>query len=444
MNRSIVMIFAALLVAQPASAQGLRDLVSQLFVFGGGEDPLFLEGTNDPNNPTAIQAHADHFVPSAVESNGTLIAFLASAIGTSVSNLPISSTSSGTTYRFEGGVPVATSTSAGPIFAERAQTLGKGRFLVGATYNAFRFQKVRGVNIDDIAMTFTHVNADFAGCDTVFGGDCTLVGIPGLENDHMDLELDLDLNVTATVFTLNYGLFDFLDIGVAVPIIATSLSGVSTVQVQPFGGPTAAHFFDGTPTNPELGASRTVSGSRTGLGDVSTRIKARIAQNETSAFGILADARFATGAEEDFLGAGHASIRGVGIASAQFGGFSPHANIGYVYRDSDLLTDAMLATIGFDQMLSSWATLALDLISELQVGTSSLQLPTTHQFDVPFERSVEPTNIPNIRDDIVNGSVGMKFITGPGILIITNALIPLNKGGLRTNVGFTVGLEYNF
>lgn len=57
---------------------------------------------------------------------------------------------------------------------------------------------------------------------------------------------------------------------------------------------------------------------------------------------------------------------------------------------------------------------------------------------------MSPSNIPNIRDDIINGSVGMKFVTAPGLLIITNALIPLNKGGLRTNVGFTVGLEYSF
>lgn len=444
MKRCTVILFGALLVAQPASAQGLSDLISQLFIFGSGDDPLFLAGTDDPNNPAAVQAHAGHFVPSAVEGNGTLIAFLGNAIGTSVSNLPISSTSGGQTYRFEGGVPILTSTSAGPIFAERAQTLGKGRILVGVAYNAFRFRKVRGVDLDNIDLTFTHVNADFPGCDTIFGGDCSLVGIPGLENDYMDLQLSLDLNVNATVFTLNYGLFDFLDVGVAVPIISTSLSGTSTAQVRPFGGPTAAHFFDGTTDDPELSASRTVAGSASGLGDVAARVKARIARNERSAFGILADARFATGAQEDFLGAGHFSIRAVGIASAQFGNFAPHANVGYVYRDSEILTDALLATIGFDQMLASWATLALDLITELQVGESLLKLPTPHSFDVPFRRSVSPSNIPNIRDDIINGSIGMKFVTAPGLLIITNALIPLNKGGLRTNVGFTVGLEYSF
>ena len=444
MKRCFVLIVAGLLVAQPASAQGLRDLVSQLFIFGSGGDPLFLAGTNDPNNPVAIQAHAAHFVPSAVESNSTLIDFLTSAIGTSISNLPISSTSSGQTFRFEGGVPIATSTSAGPIFAERAQTLGKGRILIGANYNAFRFATVRGVDLHEIDLTFTHANADFDGCDTIFGGDCTLVGIPGLENDYMTLDLDLDLNVRATVFTLNYGLFDFMDIGVAVPIISTSLRGTSVAQVRPFGGPTAAHFFAGTSTNPELGATRNVDGSTTGLGDVATRVKARIAQNDKSAFAILADARFATGTASDFLGAGHFSIRGLGIVSAQFGSFSPHANVGYVYRDSDVLTDALLATIGFDQMLASWATLAIDLISELQVGESELLLPETHTFDVPFRRSVEPSNIPNVRDDIVNGSIGMKFVTAPGLLIITNALIPINKGGLRQNVGITLGLEYSF
>jgi hypothetical protein len=66
-------------------------------------------------------------VPAAVSENGSLIAFITGAVATSVGNLPIGATSGGTTFRFEAGVPVKTSTSAGPIFAERAQTLGKGR-----------------------------------------------------------------------------------------------------------------------------------------------------------------------------------------------------------------------------------------------------------------------------------------------------------------------------
>ncbi len=428
----------------PAAAQGLREMIGQLFIFGSGGTPLFLSGTADPNNPAAVQAHGSHFVPAAVSGNATLIAFLTGAIGSSVANLPIGATSSGQTFRFEGGLPVATSTSAGPIFAERAQTLGRGRVLVGATVNRMQFRSVRGVDLENVVLNFTHANTNFPGCDTLFGGDCSLMGRPTLENDFIALNLSLHLDVTATVFVMSYGLFDWMDLGVAVPIISTSLRGTSQAQVVPFGGTSATHFFAGTPTNPELGASRSVEGSATGVGDIAARLKARISQSERAAFGILADARFATGDAEDLLGSGHTTLRGLGVVSARFGSFSPHGNVGYVYRSGGDLNDAVLATLGFDHALSPWATLAVDLISELQAGRSTLVIPGDVHIDVPFRRTIRPTNIPDTRDDIVNGSLGFKFVSGAGLTIVTNALWALNRGGLRPGVVVTAGLEYNF
>jgi hypothetical protein len=235
-----------------------------------------------------------------------------------------------------------------------------------------------------------------------------------------------------------------MDIGVAIPVISTSMRGTSAAQVVPFGGDEATHFFGGTPSNPDLGASRFVEGSSSGLGDIAARLKIGFAQSDKAGFGILADARFATGSEEDFLGSGHTSIRGLGIVSGLFGNFSPHANVGYVYRSGDMQTDAVLATVGFDHAFASWATLAADLITELQVGDTKLTVPGTVSIDQPFDRTIEPTNIPNMRDDIVNGSIGFKFTTAPGLIVVTNALIPLNDGGLRPDVAWTLGLEYNF
>ena len=444
MKRFAALVLLALALAGPVQAQGLRSKIEQLFVFGTGQKPLFLAGTADPSNPTSLQAHGAHFIPAAVDGNATLISFLTSAIGSNIANLPISATSSGRTFRFEGGVPIATSTSPGPIFAERAQTLGRGRVLVGANVNVFHLKAVRGVDLNDVMLNFTHENVDFGGCDTIFGGDCSLMGIPGLENEWVQLDLSLDLDVRSTVFFLTYGLMDQVDIGVAIPIVTTSLRGSSTALVIPFGGPTATHFFAGTPGNPELSASRSIDGSATGLGDIATRLKVRVAESEKTAFAILADGRFATGSEEDLLGAGHTSIRGLGIISSQFGNFSPHANVGYLYRTDDILTDAFLATIGFDHVLSDWATIAVDLITEFQVGDTKLLLPDDVQIEIPFRRTVSPSNIPNMRDDIINGSLGFKFVTGPGITIVANTLWPLNNGGLRPDVGWTVGLEYNF
>jgi hypothetical protein len=86
----------------------------------------------------------------------------------------------------------------------------------------------------------------------------------------------------------------------------------------------------------------------------------------------------------------------------------------------------------------------VDLVSEFQVGESKLRLPGPVTYTAPFRRTIDVTNLPNERDDQINGSFGFKFATGPGIMVVANTLWPLNRGGLRPNVLWTAGLEYNF
>jgi len=105
---------ASIAISSRTNAQGLRDRISELFIFGPGEEPLFLAGSGDPNNPASLQAHGLHFVPSSAAENGSIITFITDALGASVANIPIGSTSGGVTFRFEGGAPVPTTTSAGP------------------------------------------------------------------------------------------------------------------------------------------------------------------------------------------------------------------------------------------------------------------------------------------------------------------------------------------
>jgi hypothetical protein len=437
-------------VARAQTDQSLRGKISQLFIFGSGEDPLFLAGTADPNNPASVRAHGAHFVPSAVSANGSLIGFITGAIATSVGNLPIGATSGGTTFRFEGGVPVKTSTSAGPIFAERAQTLGQGRTIVGIGQNSFHFTSLRGVPLDDIELIFTHENvtdATFPGCSASQGGDCSKMGIPNLENDIMQFRLNLDLNITVTNIYATYGLTDRLDVGVVLPLVSSHLHGQSFAQIIPFGGTTAAHFFAGTPENPVLSATRDVDGSSFGVGDVSVRSKFKIHESDKSRVALLGEARFATGAADDLLGAGVFSARGVAVVSGVVGNFSPHANVGYAYhaRTGELpWNDAVTATAGFDDLIAPRVTLAADLVSELQVGRSNLRLPGPVTYDAPFHRVIQPTTIPDERDDLVNGSFGFKFQLPNAFTAVGNVLIPLNRGGVRPNVIYTTALEFNF
>ena len=183
--------------ATPLRAQGLEGRLRDLFIFGTGDNVLVLGGSAASDNP-AIQVHGMHFVPAAVAGNATLISFLTNSISANVTNIPLSASSGGQTFRFEGATPVATSISAGPIYAERAQTLGRGRLFVGLSRSGLQYKTLRGVPMDDIRFTFAHANVDFEGCDSIFNGDCSLYGIPTLENETIDFNLDLNVSVDVT------------------------------------------------------------------------------------------------------------------------------------------------------------------------------------------------------------------------------------------------------
>ena len=45
---------------------------------------------------------------------------------------------------------------------------------------------------------------------------------------------------------------------------------------------------------------------------------------------------------------------------------------------------------------------------------------------------------------LLNGAFGFKFSVPAGFTIVTNALVPLNRGGLRANITYTTGLEFAF
>ena len=436
--------FASIAVSSRTSAQGLRDRISELFIFGPGQDPLFLAGSGDPNNPVSLQAHGRHFIPSSNAENASLIAFITDALGASVANIPIGSTSGGETFRFEGGVPVPTSTSAGPIFAERAQTLGRGRVLAGISRTGFRFATLRGVDMRNIALIFTHQNVDFEGCDAQFGGDCSLYGVPVLENDAIDFHLSMDLDVQVTSIYVTYGVSDRFDFGLVMPVVQANFTGESDAEIRPFGGTTAAHYFAGTPDNPVLSAHRQSMGSAAGLGDVALRAKVNLRETPRASLAFLVDGRFPTGSQKDLLGSGKFAGRALVIFNSRFGDFSPHLNTGYLHHAGTQQNDAVLGTVGFDDRMAESVTLAADLVTELQVGDSKLQLPGLVTYDAPFRRTLNPTNIPEIRDDIVNGSFGVKITPARNTTAVLNTLFPLNRGGLRANLVYTAGIEYTF
>ncbi|MGE3525655.1 MAG: hypothetical protein AB7I33_07020 [Gemmatimonadales bacterium] len=403
----------------PLRAQdNLRSTITQLFTFGDCGAPLCLELGNE---------HENHFIPAVTASNQTVIAFITEAIGKSVANTPISATSSGTTFSLVGGLPVRSSTSMGPIFGERAQTLGRGRFFVGANVTGLSLTTLNGTQLDNILINFAHQDVGNPG-----------LGDPEFENDVIQLRMSLDMNITVASVFATWGILDFVDLGVAVPIVRTSITGFSQAQVLPFGNSTV-HNFGGAP--PILRATSNASGTATGLGDVVGRLKINLGQSRTFGAALLTDVRFSTGNEKDLLGAGSSSVRALGIASAQFGEFAPHLNVGYLARTGDLTNDAFLATLGFDQLVAPWATFAAELISEWQIGADKISLPRDIHYVAPLDRTIPAISVPRRRDNVLNAAVGIKFNVRGGTVLVLNGIVPVRRVGLQPDFIWTVGLE---
>lgn len=421
----------ALLVGAGATltAQTPVNVINQLFTFGTCGRPLCLDL---PTDPVTNLTHGDHFIPALETSGGTVISFLTSAISLSVSNTPVSSSSGGTTFRFEGGVPVKTSTSAGPIFGERAQTVGRGRWFVGLGFTQVHYQRLRGVSLDDIVFNFAHENRP--PLDTV--------GVPALERDFIQMNLAMRVNLMVAAFSATYGIMDGVDLGVTVPFVRTSVSGHSSAVIFLVGGDTL-HRFGGTGANPILAASSSAAGVATGLGDIEGHVKIAVIHGRHLGIALFSSLRLPTGDDANLLGAGSTSARGVGVISAGLGAFNPHGYLGYTARGGRQ-TNSVDANVGFDQLVAPWATLALDVLGSWQSGASKIDVPPAVQYTAPFAYTLPVTNIPSERDDFLSLSTGFKFRTKRGIQIVTNALVPLRDAGLQPSVVWTGGLEYNF
>lgn len=419
---------AAAFVPCSAAAQdqaGLRTRIQEeLFTFGDCGTPLCLDLDN---------FHGDHFLPALAEGNDAVILFLTEAIGNAPLSVPLGATSGGATFSIVGGLPVRSSISAGPSFGERTQTLGRGRFYLGASVTGVEFTSINGTPLGAVRMNFAHQDND---PDSIFGN-------PQFENDVMALDLQMNVNVLVGTLALTYGITDFIDLGVAVPFVRTEVSGLTTAQMLPFETG-AIHRFGGTSTDPILRATASMEGTASGIGDIAARLKINFGQTPSMGVGLLAEARLPTGDEDNLLGVGAAQIRATALYSAQFGSFSPHLNVGYAARTGENQVDGVIIQGAFDNLLSDWATLSAGIESEITLGDNPFSLPQEFALQEPYVRQFPATNIQNLDDDLLRMSLGAKFTVRGGTVINANTIFPLREVGLQPDFIWTLGLEWGF
>ena len=436
----------AFLMLAPAAYAQLDQLFNKIF-----ERVLI---TDFQTSGTGV--HANHFIPAATYASNQLTPALNSMISRNLSSLPLPATSAGVTFDFSSGQILQISQSLGPIFAETAQTLGKGRFNMGLNYTYMNLAKLRGVRTEDIRFTFTHEDVNQPG-----------LGDNPNESDLVDLALGLDVSAHTFAAFGTYGLASNLDVGVLIPFINISLNGETKAVIESFtfaSSGNANHRFNNDPLDPDLDdnvpyESIATPQSATGLGDVGLRLKYSFLRGRTVESAALLDIRLPTGDEHDFLGTGKATAKLTWILSKKIGDFSPHFNLGYGRRSANLDSDQLELTLGFSQKVVKGMNFAAAFIGQFDLNKS--EVPTffpagtqvIHQEvqnqttggTAQYDKVVDLSNIPERNNDnTAIASFGFRAAPSDRVMFLGNVLLSLNDGGLRSNVAPTIGATLSF
>jgi len=383
------------------------------------------------------QPHSAHFT-SSFQSDFSQ--FNTALVGALVS-VPLPSPASGFTYRFDPslGVFQRTTTSFGPILADRADTIGAGRLAMGFAFQRFTYDSIEGLDIEGIPAVFTHDNAQ------LLGG----------RQDVITTVNTITATVSQSTAFATYGVTDRFDISLAIPLVNVNLMVVSDATIHRLGTTDElTHFF--RQSNGDVGVRRlfTATGSAAGIGDITARFKATMRRSSSGALAAGLDVRVPTGDEANLLGSGTTGLQPFAIWSSAFGTVSPHANVSYTWNGSSILAgdpatgqaadfpDEFRYTVGSEIAMSRRATLALDLLGRTVIDAERLQPSTFHALDgtstfadITFDRSTF---------NLLNGSMGVKINLAGRLLAEANILFALDNHGLRDRVTPLVGLEYTF
>jgi Putative MetA-pathway of phenol degradation len=389
---------AALLASSVAAAENLDTLIPGLY----GGDGITLAGADGGPFPS----HAPHFLVASADSFNHLNDIISAQIGA----IPFASSGAGFAFRYDEdlGTFVQVAQSFGPIYAERAETIGKGRFNANLSFTAFKYDEFLGDDLDRFMVTTLH------DADTIPPDD----EHSSFELDTVVINLNLDINVNALVFAGTYGLTDRLDVGFLVPLADIDLRVGAQAEVVKSPDnmiPVDVHTFEGGPESPTDSAG----GTATGIGDIVLRAKYHWLQSETNNVAAAVQVKTATGDDEDFLGTGESTVRPLLIYSRSFGSFTPHVNLGYEFNLDDSDEDSLEYAAGFDFGAESY-TLALSILGSREMSGDG------------------------IADTIVNGAFGVKWNPFGNYILTANLLVPLNDDGLRSDVISTLAFERNF
>jgi hypothetical protein len=331
---------------------------------------------------------------------------LSRSLLSALATLPLTSSSSGFTYRFNPvlGTLERGSDSFGPFFVERAATAGAGRASLAVNWQFANFTRLDGMDLRDGTLVTT-ANA-FRD-----------------EAQPFDVEtLELRVRTHSLTFSGVVGLTDRLDLSAALPIVSLSLEGNRT------------DTYRGTRFQQ---ASATASVTR--LADILVRGKYNLARGAWGGLSVGGDIRLPTGTEDDLVGAGRRGWRGFAVFSGGSGAVSTHFTGG-------ISRGGVADGVDFGTALSVNPAPHLTIAGELfgrRLALGRLQQVIAPHPAIP---GVDTLRLVEADENTTQtlASVGVKWNLSDAWLLSATMALPVNQSGLTARFMPSASLEYNF
>jgi hypothetical protein len=431
----------------------------------------------------------------------TLAASIAQAV---TQEIPLASIAPAFTYRYNPQVDIferATNVP-GPLFAERALTLGKGQFNFGVGYAFIDFDQLNGKDLDNLRarapqLSFTDLEA------IPYNG--VLPGVPPLETgqslyavpfDYSTWRIGLELKVHVISPTIRYGLTDRWDVGLTVPIVNTFLK-VRNEGVPVVDAPGYRLVYVGNAQRAPVGYSAFIdpggslvtdqqlpliksqrriistrgAGSATGVGDITLRTKFHFWKPEEggAALGLLL--QLPSGEKRNFHGVGETHVSPFLYLSQVIGKkLEPHLNVGIDFNADDVDRSSFLYAVGATLLVTKSLGAVIDFIGRSEFAGIPVRFPDPILRGNLLNRNPEtctatrpcrlkpsvadPTQPETVllpffpekikRNDIINFSLGLRYMLGESGSLFFGGIVPLNDDGFRSDFIPTGGIEYTF
>ncbi len=404
---------------------------------------------------------------------------LNSAIARQAVLFPQVAPSSGITFTEDpvSKLPVPSTDSLGPIFAERADTIGKHQLFVGFDYQYLKFDSLDNFSLKSLPEVFTQPDNTFnappgqtcsASANGINTDGCAYI------RDVVKVNNRIDLKIHQFITFIAFGLTDRIDVSLTVPITDVRLGIVSDATIVDVSG-TGVHAFDTQPgcdpTQNCLRQQFTKFRSASGIGDMTLRFKGTPWKGKRSAVAIGVDVRTPTGDSLNFLGAGAAGVKPFVVFSHR-ARFSSYLNAGFEVNGSsriagdistgnkERLPSQFTYAAGTDVWLNKRITAAFAFVGQevfearrfVRKDVTELPQCTRNPPD-PFNPDCSSTKMgptdPNLSQtpgtfNVSNVSIGAKLRPFSNLVITANVLVKVNNGGLRADYVPLVSAAYTF